>query len=45
MSWRGAIAEAASRGFRLIAFDLRGHGESSWASDGDYTIASSRLTC
>src|SRR3546814_1990209 len=29
----------ASHGFRTIAVDMRGHGESAWASDGAYDIS------
>lgn len=35
-SWGGAIAEAATRGYRAISVDLRGHGESGWSPDGQY---------
>jgi pimeloyl-ACP methyl ester carboxylesterase len=37
-SWGRAIAEAASRGYRAITLDLRGHGESGWSPDGIYDI-------
>ena len=37
-SWQGTARWLAEAGFRAIALDLRGHGESDWASDGDYTI-------
>ena len=36
-AWRGAVVEGARRGFRMMSLDLRGHGESGWAEDGDYT--------
>lgn len=36
-SWDG-VAQAFAKDFRVIAPDLRGHGNSQWASDGDYTI-------
>src|SRR5690606_26558088 len=36
-SW-GAIPTALSRaGYRSVAIDLRGHGDSDWAPDGDYS--------
>jgi non-heme chloroperoxidase len=35
-SWGRAAAIAARRGFRSVSIDLRGHGESDWASDGRY---------
>jgi non-heme chloroperoxidase len=38
-SW-GTVAEhLAARGYRSIAMDLRGHGRSDWAPDGDYRIS------
>jgi pimeloyl-ACP methyl ester carboxylesterase len=38
-SW-GATAEALSQhGWYALAYDHRGHGNSSWSSDGDYDIA------
>jgi non-heme chloroperoxidase len=38
-AWGGAVAEGARRGFRMLSADLRGHGESGWADDGDYNMA------
>lgn len=38
-SW-GATAKAlASAGHRVLSIDLRGHGDSSWAVDGEYAMA------
>ncbi|WP_298692786.1 alpha/beta hydrolase [uncultured Sphingomonas sp.] len=37
-SWGKALVEAARRGYHGIAIDLRGHGESGWAPDGDYLV-------
>jgi len=37
-SWGTALQEAAARGYRAIALDQRGHGDSNWAPDGDYGI-------
>lgn len=37
-SWRKALLEAAKRGLRGIALDLRGHGESDWAPNGEYAL-------
>jgi pimeloyl-ACP methyl ester carboxylesterase len=37
-SWRGAALRVAQAGYRALTFDLRGHGESDWASDGDYLL-------
>ena len=41
-SWKGVAAKIASLGFHVIAHDLRGHGESFWDSDGDYTFDAHR---
>lgn len=35
-AWRGAGAALGAAGYRSIALDLRGHGDSTWADDGDY---------
>ena len=37
-SWGNAVNEAAARGFRAYAIDLRGHGESGWSLDGRYGL-------
>lgn len=37
-AWDGAACAVAERGYRAIAIDLRGHGESEWSADGDYGI-------
>ncbi len=37
-SWGTSVATLAKKGWRAYSVDLRGHGESEWASDGDYTI-------
>src|SRR3546814_227419 len=34
-SWRGSAARIAQAGYYALTFDLRGHGESGWATDGD----------
>ncbi|AFR49467.1 alpha/beta fold hydrolase [Gordonia sp. KTR9] len=36
-SWRRTARRVASAGWSTLAFDLRGHGESDWAPDGDYS--------
>jgi pimeloyl-ACP methyl ester carboxylesterase len=36
-AWRRAIHDFAAEGWRAIALDARGHGDSQWAPDGDYT--------
>ncbi len=35
-AWGRALQVLGSQGWRAIALDARGHGESDWASDGDY---------
>lgn len=37
-SWGTALQEAAARGYRALALDQRGHGDSDWSPDGDYGI-------
>jgi pimeloyl-ACP methyl ester carboxylesterase len=37
-SWGSALAEANKRGYRAISLDLRGHGDSDWSPDGEYTL-------
>jgi pimeloyl-ACP methyl ester carboxylesterase len=38
-AWKGVTELLASHGFRTIAVDLRGHGDSEWARDGAYDIS------
>ncbi|HVW42058.1 MAG TPA: alpha/beta hydrolase [Amycolatopsis sp.] len=37
-SWKGAAGRLARTGFRTINLDARGHGDSDWAPDGDYSM-------
>jgi pimeloyl-ACP methyl ester carboxylesterase len=37
--WTYQILELKQRGLRIVAYDLRGHGESEPAAGGDYSIA------
>jgi pimeloyl-ACP methyl ester carboxylesterase len=37
-SWGTTLNALGSRGWYTLAVDLRGHGESAWAPDGDYTL-------
>ncbi len=37
-SWGGALQKADGRGYRAVSLDLRGHGESGWAPNGDYAL-------
>lgn len=37
-SWGSASAALARRGYYVISLDLRGHGDSDWAPDCDYSL-------
>ncbi|MBX9885844.1 MAG: alpha/beta hydrolase, partial [Novosphingobium sp.] len=37
-SWSGAATALAQRGYRVINFDARGHGESEWSAAGAYSL-------
>jgi pimeloyl-ACP methyl ester carboxylesterase len=37
-SWAGTAGVLAEQGWRVVSLDLRGHGESEWDGDGDYTL-------
>jgi alpha-beta hydrolase superfamily lysophospholipase len=37
-SWRDAMQNLINRGFHVINMDARGHGDSQWAPDGDYSL-------
>jgi len=37
-SWGTTLGAVAAKGWRAYAVDLRGHGQSEWAADGDYTL-------
>ncbi|WP_235206257.1 alpha/beta fold hydrolase [Actinomadura welshii] len=37
-SWRGSAGRLARAGWRTLALDTRGHGDSGWAPDGDYSM-------
>ena len=39
-AWRGAARAAADAGYYAVSLDLRGHGDSDWAPDGDYHFES-----
>jgi len=36
-AWKGTGEALAAEGYRAISIDLRGHGDSGWADDGDYS--------
>lgn len=38
-SWGATAAALAERGHRVLSVDLRGHGDSDWARDGDYAMS------
>jgi pimeloyl-ACP methyl ester carboxylesterase len=37
-AWGGAAQTLAADGWYALSLDLRGHGDSSWAPDGDYSL-------
>jgi pimeloyl-ACP methyl ester carboxylesterase len=37
--WTYVIRDLSDRGFRVVAYDLRGHGQSEPAAGGDYSLA------
>lgn len=37
-AWRGSARKVADAGYYGVTFDLRGHGDSGWAGDGDYML-------
>lgn len=39
-AWGATAGNLAAAGFYAVTLDLRGHGDSDWAADGDYEIAS-----
>lgn len=39
-AWGKTAQQIAEEGFYAVALDLRGHGESDWAADGDYDFRS-----
>lgn len=42
-SWGGAAERLASQGMYAVTMDLRGHGDSGWCPEGDYTHEAFRL--
>lgn len=38
-SWRRSAEALANEGFRVLAYDARGHGDSGWSPSGDYGLA------
>lgn len=39
-AWGGAARTLAEHGWRAVSLDLRGHGDSEWALNGDYSFTS-----
>ena len=39
-SWSKVAATVARRGWQAVTIDLRGHGESDWSAEGDYSLDS-----
>ncbi len=37
-AWGGAGAAFANAGYRAVSIDLRGHSDSDWSPDGDYSL-------
>lgn len=37
-SWTGVATRLGELGYRAFSIDLRGHGDSDWAEDGDYLL-------
>lgn len=35
-AWRGAAERLGAAGYRAVAYDIRGHGDTDWAPDGRY---------
>ena len=37
-SWSGAMRHLIERGYYVVSYDARGHGDSDWSPDGDYSV-------
>jgi len=44
-AWGSTARALAAAGWRAIALDLRGHGDSSWAHNGDYSFSTFAADC
>jgi pimeloyl-ACP methyl ester carboxylesterase len=38
-AWKRTSDELTERGYRVLSYDQRGHGDSDWAEDGDYRLS------
>lgn len=38
-AWKRTGALLGAQGYQVLAYDLRGHGESDWAKNGDYSLS------
>lgn len=41
-SWDRAAANLVASGYRVVTIDARGHGDSDWSEDGEYSVYSMR---
>ncbi|MDB5971170.1 MAG: alpha/beta hydrolase [Hydrocarboniphaga sp.] len=37
-AWRSTMSQLISRDYHVISYDARGHGDSEWAADGNYSL-------
>src|SRR5439155_7722100 len=44
-AWGGAARDMGERGWQAVALDLRGHGDSEWALNGDYSFVAFATDC
>ena len=44
-AWGRTAETVAGKGWRTVALDLRGHGESDWAPNGDYSFTAFCADC
>ena len=44
-AWGSTARTVASRGWRAVSLDLRGHGDSEWALNGDYSFTAYGADC
>ena len=44
-AWGTTASALASRGWKAVSLDLRGHGDSEWALNGDYSFTSYTSDC